>query len=419
VRELLQNLQADERIILESVFWAGTPSRHELLLSTGFSKTKLNEAVANLIASGWLEEGELQDSRGGRPPLGLSFAPKLGYVIGVDLGATRVDVILSNVALEPIEVCHASIDVRSGPGTVMPMISKLIADLLESHHLEPDQVLSLGFGMPSPIEFETGILINPILMAGWEGFSLRDYFASSLEVPVAVDNDVNVMALGELWHTRINAPAQDRHENFLVVKLGTGIGAGIVARGEIYRGADGAAGDIGHNCVDPHGPRCVCGNFGCLELWAGANSIIQSATEAGRNAQSPAIAILLEKNGLLRKPYLLEKPGITIEDVARAAREGDHASNEIIQDAGSRIGQVLAGLVNFFNPARILIGGRVARIGPLMLSSIRQSVYARSLPLSTRALRIDYTRLGNESGMRGACALALLEAIRRPDLARL
>jgi predicted NBD/HSP70 family sugar kinase len=418
VRELLRSLQSDERIILEAVLWAGVPSRHELLLSTGFTKTKLNEAIANLIASGWLEEGELQDSRGGRPPLGLRLAASLGYVIGVDLGATGVDVILSDLALEAIEVRHADTDVRHGPGTVMPVISRLIAELLETHHLKPNQVLSLGFGIPSPIEFETGVLINPILMAGWEGFSLRDYFASSLDVPVAVDNDANVMALGELWHTRTNASNPDRRENFLIIKLGTGIGAGIVARGEIYRGADGAAGDIGHNCVDPHGPRCVCGNFGCLEVWAGANSIIQSATDAGRNAQSPAIAVLLEKNGLLRKPYLLEKPGISIEDVARAAREGDHASNEIIQDAGSRVGQVLAGMVNFFNPARILIGGRVARIGPLMLSSIRQSVYARSLPLSTRALRIDYTRLGDESGMRGACALALLEAIRRPELLR-
>jgi predicted NBD/HSP70 family sugar kinase len=404
MKELHHALLEDERIVLESVFWSGAPSRHELIGSTGFSKTKLNAVVSNLILSGWLQEGEFQDSRGGRPPLGLKLVPDLGYLIGVDLGATGVDVVLANLALEPIATKHADTNVRNGPGTVMPIISKLIGQLLTDHQLEPSSVLSIGFGVPSPVEFETGVLVSPISMAGWEGFSLRDYFDSSFDVPVVVDNDVNVMALGELWAQRTSNTSSHHRENLVVLKLGTGIGAGIIAHGEIYRGADGAAGDIGHNCVDPNGPRCLCGNFGCLEVWAGSPAIIRAATEAAQSDPSSMLAELLEQKGEL-----------TLEDVGLASRNGDVAANTIIQDAGSRIGQVVASLVNFFNPSKILIAGRTARTGPLMLSSIRQSVYARSLPLSTRTLRIDYTRLNEDSGTRGTCALALLHAIRSPE----
>jgi predicted NBD/HSP70 family sugar kinase len=200
------------------------------------------------------------------------------------------------------------------------------------------------------------------------------------------------MALGELWHHRTNAPTSSRSENFVVVKLSAGIGAAIIAQGDIYRGTDGAAGDIAHICVDPNGQRCVCGNVGCLEMLAGAQAIVRAATEAlGKQANE-----------------------LTIQDVGTAALDGDIAANEIIHRAGSAIGQVLAATVNLLNPSRIFIGGEVAQISPLLLASIRQSVYSKSLPLSTRQLRIDYTRLGERSGLYGAAALAVLSSIRTP-----
>ncbi len=395
-------LGRDEGQVLETIFWAGSPSRHALTDITGFSKSKLNAIVSDLIAQGWLEEGEPQGSSGGRPPNTVALSRQLGHVIGIDLGATSLDVTLADPALKLVAHRRCTLDVREGPGAVMPMVSRFIAELLIERSLEPIDILGIGFGVPSPVAFESGMLVTPILMGRWDGFSFRDYFASSLEVPVVVDNDANVMALGELWHTRTSAPVPQPHtENFIVVKLGTGIGAGILARGELYRGADGAAGDVGHICADPSGSRCNCGNFGCLELYAGAPAIVRSATEAGLNGLSPAFARLLESNATL-----------TTFDVGRAAQDGDATANTIIQEAGSRIGQVLAGMVNFFNPSRILIGGGIALIGPLMLASIRQSIYARSLPLSTRSLRIDHTKLGETSGVRGAAALALLHVIR-------
>ncbi len=387
-----QNFSSDERSILEHVFWEGTPSRHRLIEQTKFSKSKLNALVSNLLAEGWLEEGGTQHANTGRPASEVHLSTRFGHVIGVDLWANMVHIALSDANLQFVAITSEEVDVRSGPQTVMPTISKSIKNLLQQHHLEPSSIGRIGLGVPGPVDFEGGTMVHPILMAGWEGMSFQDYFNSSLGLKVVVDNDVNVMALGELWHHRTNAPTSSRSENFVVVKLSAGIGAAIIAQGDIYRGTDGAAGDIAHICVDPNGQRCVCGNVGCLEMLAGAQAIVRRATEA-----------------LNKQPNEL-----TIQDVGAAALDGDIAANEIIHRAGSAIGQVLAATVNLLNPSRIFIGGEVAQISPLLLASIRQSVYSKSLPLSTRQLRIDYTRLGERSGLYGAAALAVLSSIRAP-----
>jgi predicted NBD/HSP70 family sugar kinase len=381
---------SDERNILEHVFWEGTPSRHTLIEQTRFSKSKLNALVSNLLAEGWLEEGDTHHANTGRPASEVHLSTRFGYVIGVDLWANIVHITLSDANLRFVATTSEEVDVRSGPQTVMPTITKSIKKLLQQHNLEPSSIGRVGLGVPGPVDFEGGTMVHPILMAGWEGLSFQEYFSSSLGLKVVVDNDVNVMALGELWHHRTNAPTSSRNENFVVVKLSAGIGAAIIAQGDIYRGTDGAAGDIAHICVDPNGQRCVCGNVGCLEMLAGAQAIVRAATEA-----------------LNKQPNEL-----TIQDVGAAALDGDIAANEIIHRAGSAIGQVLAATVNLLNPSRIFIGGEVAQISPLLLASIRQSVYSKSLPLSTRQLRIDYTRLGERSGLYGAVALAVLNSIR-------
>jgi predicted NBD/HSP70 family sugar kinase len=389
------NFSSDERNILEHVFWEGTPSRHRLIEQTKFSKSKLNALVSNLLAEGWLEEGETQHSNTGRPASEVHLSTRFGYVIGVDLWANIVHITLSDANLRFIDSTSQEVDVRSGPQNVMPTITKSIKHMLQQNKLEPSAIGQIGMGVPGPVDFEGGTMVHPILMAGWEGLSFQEYFNSSLGISVVVDNDVNVMALGELWHHRTNASNSSRNENIVVVKLSAGIGAAIIAQGDIYRGTDGAAGDIAHICVDPNGQRCVCGNVGCLELLAGAHAIVRAATET----------LVKNANGLMVS-------ALTIQDVGAAALAGDISANEIIHRAGSAIGQVLAATVNLLNPSRILIGGEVAQISPLLLASIRQSVYSKSLPLSTRQLRIDYTRLGERSGLYGAVALAVLSTIR-------
>jgi len=229
-------------------------------------------------------------------------------------------------------------------------------------------------------------------MPGWHGYPIRDKLTTLFpNAKVMVDNDVNIMALGEL-----HSGAGKNVENFIFVKIGTGIGAGIIVRGDIYRGNTGCAGDIGHICVDRNGPVCHCGNTGCLEVIASGEAIARQATKLVQDGVNTKLAEIYHKQG-----------NLTSIDVARAVEQGDIHSIEIVQQAGLHIGETLAGLVNFFNPDLILIGGGVSKIGFHLLSSIRKSILNRSLPLATRHLKIDYSPMRDQAGIYGSIALSL------------
>jgi glucokinase-like ROK family protein len=384
-----------EMDVLQTVFWSVGSSRHGLASRLDCSKSKANALAAGLIEQGLLEETGLQASSGGRRPETLQLATGLGVVVGVDLGATSLDVAVMRPDLTVLARHSEDADVRDGPGVVLARVRDLMRELLAGCGVPADKVIGVGMGVPGPVDFASAQLVDPPLMPEWDGFSIRDYLGEAFAAPVFVDNDVNLMALGELWRL------QRSLQNFMVIKVGTGIGCGIVCHGEVYRGANGSAGDVGHICVDQAGPRCHCGNFGCVEAMAAAPAITRMATEAAQAGESASLATVLQGNGKL-----------TAVDVGQASRNGDAAANAIIQRAGSLIGQMLASVVNFFNPSHVFIGGGVTQIGPLFLASVRQSVYHRSLALSTRHLEIRYTPLAGQAGLVGAGALAMQESLR-------
>jgi len=381
--------------MLQTIFWSAGTSRHALAGRLDCSRSKANALAAGLIEQGLLEETGLQASSGGRRPETLQLAQGLGAVIGVDLGATSLDIAVLRPDLGLVARHAEDADVRAGPGVVLARVRDVMRELLAANGISPKKVIGIGMGVPGPVDFASAQLVNPPLMPEWDSFSIRDYLGEAFAAPVFVDNDVNLMALGELWRL------QRSLHNFMVIKVGTGIGCGIVCHGEVYRGANGSAGDVGHICVDQAGPRCHCGNFGCVEAMAAAPAITRLATEAAEAGESRALAELLKANGRL-----------SAVDVGQASRNGDAAANAIIQRAGSLIGQMLASVVNFFNPSHVFIGGGVTQIGPLFLASVRQSVYHRSLALSTRHLEIQYTPLGAQAGLVGAGALAMQESLR-------
>ena len=388
-------LSAAEMDLLQTVFWSPGTSRTALADRLDYSRSKANALAAGLVEQGLLEETGLQASSGGRRPETLQLARGLGVVIGVDLGATSLDVAVMRPDLTLLSRHGEDADVRAGPGVVLARVRDVMRELLARTGVPARSVIGIGMGVPGPVDFASAQLVNPPLMPDWDGFSIRDYLGEAFTSPVFVDNDVNLMALGELWRL------QRSLQNFLVIKVGTGIGCGIVCHGEVYRGANGSAGDVGHICVDQAGPRCHCGNLGCVEVMAAAPAITRLATEAAQAGESAALAEVLRAHGAL-----------TAVDVGQASRSGDAAANAIIQKAGSLIGQMLASVVNFFNPSHVFIGGGVTQIGPLFLASVRQSVYHRSLALSTRHLEIQYTPLGSQAGLVGAGALAMQEAMR-------
>jgi len=388
-------LSAKELSVLEGVFWSHGPSRDALSSQLNFSKTRANSVVAGLIEQGWLDEVGQRASSGGRRAETLQLHRGLGVLLCADLGATSVEVAALTPDLQVLARHGEAVDVRTGPGIVLSRMRTLMREVLARASIKPRQVIAIGIGVPGPVDFASGQLVEPPLMPQWDSYSIRDDLRADYDAPVWVDNDVNLMALGELWRLKRSLP------NFLVIKVGTGIGCGVVCHGEVYRGANGSAGDVGHICVDPDGPRCHCGNLGCVETMAAGPAIAREAAEAAQTGRSAMLAERLAQQGEL-----------TPEDVGLASRAGDAAANAIVQGSGTLIGQMLASVVNFFNPSHVFVGGGVTRIGPLFLAALRQSVYHRSLALSTRHLEILYTPLGDQAGLIGAGVLALQETLR-------
>lgn len=385
-------VDAAEAEVIRALRKHGALSRSAVAQITGWSKAKTSLEIHALLDKGFIAEVGEGLSEGGRKPRMLRLNNRLGYLLGIDIGATSVDVCVTDVAGGLMGAMAEPADVRQPPAEFLNRVCSLSVKLLESLGLKPEQVLGIGVGVPGPVDFQRGMLVAPPLMPDWENYPIRDafqpFFPSAF---VVVDNDVNIMALGEL-----RAGDGVGLEHFLFIKIGTGIGCGIVSNGQMHRGSQGCAGDIGHICVDKNGPTCRCGNTGCLEAMAAGPAIVEKAVQAARAGQSPLLLGMLEANGGV----------LHAEDVNAACREGDQAALEIIRSSGQMIGDVLASLVNFFNPSHIFISGGIANFGNHLLVAIRRAVLRRSLPLATTRLSINFSRMGTAAGINGAVALA-------------
>ena len=227
------DLSADERLTLQTIFWSAGASRHALAHRLGFSKSKTNNTVSSLLDVGLLDEVGLQGSSGGRRAETVKLSSTLGVIFGADLGSTSLDLVLMLPDLTIVAHHSEPADVRSGPGIVLARLRVLMRQLLKEGGFTAKQVIGIGIGVPGPVAFATGQLVNPPLMPEWDSFSIRDYLREDYAAPVFVDNDVNLMAFGEQWRL------QREIDNFLVIKVGTGIGCGIVCHGQVYRGPMG------------------------------------------------------------------------------------------------------------------------------------------------------------------------------------
>lgn len=371
-------------------------SRADIAEATGFSRASVAQVLERLQERELVVPSKFGGSTGGRRPMLLSLNKDAGYVIGVDLGATGGRVGISNLCAEPLAVHEEALDIAAGPEIVLSRVRQIAQQLLRDTGVREEMILGIGVGVPGPVEFCSGKPISPPIMPGWDGVRISDFFRDDFDCPVYVDNDVNVMAIGEHW-----AGVGRGVENLLFIKVATGIGAGIICNGQIYRGAQGCAGDVGHIMADPNGPRCNCGNIGCLESMAAAPAMVRLATAAVGEGRSTVLAELLERQG-----------GLTAVDIGRAAAHGDQVAVDIIRESGNLIGQVLAAIVNFYNPSLIVIGGGVSRVGHLLLASIREAVYRRSLPLSTGKLAIVTSALESKAGVIGCSEMVVEETLK-------
>ncbi|MEU1251344.1 ROK family protein [Micromonospora arida] len=365
----------------------GAVSRAELGDRLQMPRPRMLAELDRLVALGYVAEAGLAASRGGRRSTLVELNPKLRFA-AVDLGASSIDVEVVNGRLEPVAHYAEAADIRNGPKVTLQRVNELL------HKAQVDgayeRLDAVGVGVPGPVSFRDGVPVSPPIMPGWDRFPVRELLSREHGCPAVVDNDVNIMAIGER-HGGVAHSVDD----FLFVKIGTGIGCGIYLTGEVYRGTDGCAGDIGHIQVDSHGPMCSCGNVGCLEALFSGAALAKDAAAAARSGTSPALAERLALRGV-----------VTALDVAEGAVEGDVTCIQLIRDGGRRVGGVLAGLVSFTNPSMIVIGGGLAQLGHILLAEIRSVVYRRSLPLATGNLPVVLSELGGRAGVAGAAVLA-------------
>lgn len=373
----------------------GGLARSELAQLLGVSRSAITPIVDELIDRGLLQEGASRTSRGGRRAVPLQINRAAGTLLGVDIGATHISMFLTDLAVQVLAEFEDRWAISLGPEACLQRLEEMRASLVGGARNDLPGLLASGVGVPGPVVASRGVVSAPPIMPSWDGFPIRQRLEEMWGVPVSLHNDAELGAIGE-WCFGAGRGVQD----MVYVKVGTGIGAGLILNGRIYRGVSGTAGEIGHITIDQHGPRCTCGNRGCLEALAGGSAIAAQAIAAMRRGESTA---LTSHNA---------PESITALDVAEAAKRGDHLSQQILRNAGLLIGTAVATLVNLFNPSLVVIGGGVAQVGDLLLEPVRQTVEKRSLRASAREVRIQAAMLGRRSSGIGAIALAQAKALR-------
>jgi glucokinase-like ROK family protein len=384
-------------VVLDEIRLERSGSRAEIARKTGLTRAVVSQRVADLIDRGLVTESGTSPSTGGRPPRRLDFGARRGHLLVADLGATSIDVAATDLNGAVLAHLAEPTSIAAGPDVILGRVDELF-ERLRSEQALPGDLWGIGLGVPGPVEFRSGRPISPPIMPGWHGLPIRERFAARYGCPVWIDNDVNVLAVGE-WRIGVARG----HDNVVVIKVGTGVGAGIISDGRLHRGAQGSAGDVGHTQVTDGGATvCRCGKSGCLEAVAGGSALARDGEAAARQGRSAFLARVLSAKG-----------SIEAEDVTRAAEHGDGFAAELLQAAGRHVGMMLATVVNFFNPSLILIGGGVAGAGDKFLAAIREVVYARSLPLATRDLVVRRTSLGERGGVIGAGVMVADELFAR------
>lgn len=315
---------------------------------------------------------------------------KESWILGVDFGGTRIKI--GVVDAKGRILCRTGVDVQKRWS--WKELTEVLVETLEAFLQDPaipkKRLLGLGMGLPGLIDFEKGIVHHLVNVRGWKNLPFASILKKKIRLPVFIDNDVNLMALGEATYGAARGAS-----NVVCITLGTGVGGGLILNGELYRGSSYAAGEIGHIPVSREGPLCACGSRGCFETTVGNQSIVRRARERIRSGERSMASRMVD--GKLEN--------LSPEVLSRAARKGDRMSLSIWREVGEWVGMALAGVVNTYNPDRLVIGGGVAEAGEFLFRSIRKTLKKRALSFSVEHLQVVKAKLGNDAGIIGAAVL--------------
>ncbi len=367
--------------ILQLLLDGRARTKADLVNLTGLARSTVSARVDALLGAGLVAPAGEAASTGGRPPSRVAFNPGAGLIIAVDLGASHATVAVSDLSGAILSSTTRPVDIAAGPVAVLDLVVAEARALLEALDADGTPVVGVGIGVPGPVEHSTGRPYNPPIMPGWDRFDIPAYVQGTFDVPVLVDNDVNILALGEQ-----TASFPDTTD-LIFVKVATGIGAGIIAGGQLQRGAQGSAGDMGHVRV-PYSPDSshAAGEDRDLEDLAGGSAIAASLREQGIDAE-------------------------TSLDVVELVRAGNAVAIEALRQAGRDVGEVLSTVVNLLNPSVIILGGSIARAGEHLLAGVREVVYRRSIPLATQHLAIVQSPTGERAAVLGAAVMVAREVL--------
>ena len=376
----LESLRERNRLrVIDALRTRGAISRADIARQTGLSRSTVSSLVGDLQAAGLVVERVAESAapaspQGGRPPVLVALDQSAGAVVGLDFGHDSLRVAIADLSYAILAETYAELEVDTAAQDALDTAARLVGELIEEAGVERDRVLAAGMGLPGPIERESGVVHSPILPS-WVGLNPANEMEERLELPVHLDNDANVGALGE------STFGVGRGSHVMAyLRLSAGIGAGLVINGRPFRGARGIAGEIGHVLVDPQGPICRCGNRGCLETFV-----------AG-----PALCELLRRS----------HGPLTVHDLLRLAEEVDAGCQRVLADAGRVVGRAVADLCNYLNPDLVVVGGDLSVAGDVLLEPMREAVRRFAIPAAVEDVEIVAGTLGGRAELLGALALA-------------
>ncbi|MFF1308264.1 ROK family protein [Streptomyces sp. NPDC058307] len=371
--------------LLELVRSGRAVTRGALQQATGLSRATVGQRLDRLFRAGWLREGAggpVDSPLGGRPSITLEFDDAHAIVLAADLETRHARAAVLSLTGEILAEHSGTLAIEDGPDAVLGELGRWFAELVEKAGHRAEEVCGIGLAVPGPVDLESGRVVQPPIMPGWDGYHIRSRLARAFTehtgagpLPVLVDNDANLMAYGEQRTAYPDCSA------FVLVKVSTGIGAGVVVDGSLYRGIDGGAGDLGHIRV-PAGAEalCRCGSYGCLAAVASGGAVARRLAAAGVPAASGS-------------------------DVRDLLASGHPEAAALAREAGRQVGDVLATVVTLLNPSVLMIAGDLS--GTSFLTGVRELLYQRALPRSTAHLEVVTSRLGERAGLVGAGALVV------------
>ena len=380
-------------LLLNLLFRQQNLSRADLSRVTGLSRSTVSAIVDDLIAADLVHELGTGDSRGGRRPTLLQFHDDAYAMVGVEMGASHIRAVVTDLRARVRGNRQARHAVREDAAGAMALVGELIDGALADAGARRSDLLGIGLGVPCPLDLRNPDQLCHQLMPAWDGVAVTRIIAERFGCPVAMDNDANLGALAERWWG-----AGVGGEDLTYIKIATGVGAGHIIAGEVYRGSNGTAGEIGHIAIDLRGPECRCGLRGCLAALVGAQPLADRVRALLSEDRTSALAAV--------------EP--TVHGLVAAAVAGDRLANQIVGEAGAHLGIEVASLLNLLNPAIVVLGGPLTAAGDRLLDPIRDTVRHRSLWRSVAEARIVTSQLGDAAVAVGAATLVLKAALDAP-----